>query len=106
MSCSWDVIFTIDKKTISIRGWGCDNNFPMFRTVDPQKSFTYNIPILIEKTAITSNYTFRIGMYLFKYGKHSRDFDAFLDSFDANHLHSKKPFYEKIMWSNEVSIPK
>jgi len=107
MSCSWDVIFTFNKKTTFIRGWNCDSNFPTFSEIAPQKSFTYKIPVLVEKNAITSNYTFKIGMYLFKYREHGgfREFDNFLDSRFGISPHSNKTVYKNIIWSNEVTIP-
>lgn len=52
MTCSWSIIFVLNKKKAFIRGWNCDSNFPSFSSITPQKSFTYNIPVLIEKDAI------------------------------------------------------
>jgi len=64
MSCSWDVIFTINKNIASIKGWDCDNNFPTFSAIAPQKSFTYKIPVSLKKNTNTNNYTFKIGMFI------------------------------------------
>jgi hypothetical protein len=108
MSCSWDVIFTFNKKTAFITRWNCDSNFPTLSAIAPQKSFTYKIPLLVEKNAIISNYTFKIGMYLFKCHKQRgfREFDNFLDSKFGISPHSNKTVYKNIIWSNEATIPK
>jgi hypothetical protein len=108
MSCSWDVMFTLNRKTAFITGWNCDSNFPTFSIIPPQKSFTYKIPIFVEKNSITSNYTFKIGMYLFKYyGPASfREFDNFIDSKIGLSSQSYKTIYKNIIWSNEIIIPK
>jgi hypothetical protein len=107
MTCSWDVIFKFNKKGVSIRGWNCDSNFPAVFTIAPHKSFTYKIPVLVEKNAITGNYSFKIGMYLFKYREHGgfREFDNFLDSKLLISHHSNNKAYKNIIWSNEVMIP-
>lgn len=101
MSCSWDGIFAINKRAVSINGWGCDNNFITFSTIAPQKSFTYNIPLLIQKGAFNNYYDFKMGMYLIKYngGKGFRDFDHFFNS-------DKKSFQTCLIWSNKVTISK
>ena len=108
MTCSWDEIFTFNKKSASINGWSCDANFSTVYSIAPRKSYTYRIPVLIEKAAITNNYTFRIGLYLFKYSESGGfgEFDTFLDSKNLASPRPKKMVYKNIIWSNEVTIPK
>lgn len=100
MTCSWDMIFTLDKKTASILGWSCDSNIPSFSTIAPQKSFAYKIPVLIKKNAFNGSYRLKIGIHLFKFNGHGsfRNFDAFIEP-------DKMPS-NNIIWSNEVIIAK
>ncbi len=98
MTCSWEVIFTINKRSASILGWDCDSNFPIYSTVDPQKSSVHKIPILIEKTAFNDNYRFKIGIHIFKFNGYFKNFDTFFEP-------SKMPINDPI-WSNEIVITK
>ena len=100
MTCSWDVIFKINKETASIAGWGCDQNILTFSAIAPQKSFTYRIPILIQRNAFSNSYNLEIGMYVINYngGKGFKDLENF--------LRSNKTSFKSLIWSNEITISK
>jgi len=98
MTCSWDMIFTIDKKAVSIKGWGCDSNIPTVSIIPPLKSYTYNISLLIQKNAFNGSYNLKIGMYLFKYSGSFKSFENF--------LLSDRKSSDNLIWSNNITIPK
>jgi hypothetical protein len=98
-SCAWADILKTDN--IKMRIWknSCSSDATNVKIVAPHKSTTYAITLVYNKTKITANTPFKVGVGFFKFVNKQQ-----LATFDAT-----KKFAEtgenNLIWSNTVVVP-
>jgi hypothetical protein len=99
-SCAWADILKTDN--IKMRIWknGCSSDGTIVSFVPPHKSTTYAITLVYNKTKMSANTPFKVGVGFFKFVNKQQ-----LTTFDAT-----KKFAEtgenNLIWSNTVVIPR
>ncbi|MCL9804885.1 DUF4352 domain-containing protein [Flavobacterium amniphilum] len=93
MSCSWEDLYVVDHKNLTIEGSVCDKNIPTILTLAPGKKKTVALKLITGQVSGTAKKEFKIGYNLIKSTKRQ-------DLFQYSTLKKKK----NIIWSNTVSI--
>jgi len=93
MTCSWDDLFHLDNKHFKIPIVPCESNFPAVKTLFPNKSSIFILPIIKERRFVGGE-ILKIGMNLFIDNKQNEA----LFPLPVNKL-------DNVIWSNEIKIP-